>query len=175
MADDLAAHTPMMQQYLRIKAEHPNILVFYRMGDFYELFFDDAEKELFRSLMLELAQFCQIRILTFCIMSNHFHLLVEEPDRNELPALDRDTLLLRLGFLYDPDTVDTVREELDRAVARGDLQWEQDGIRLCTYGLSAKLIGGTVMDFIKTDTTAGFKFENPNAKSTCGCGSSFSV
>ncbi|MBK8064575.1 MAG: DNA mismatch repair protein MutS [Betaproteobacteria bacterium] len=34
----------MMQQYLRIKAEHPNILVFYRMGDFYELFYDDAEK-----------------------------------------------------------------------------------------------------------------------------------
>jgi DNA mismatch repair protein MutS len=34
----------MMQQYLRIKAEHPDILVFYRMGDFYELFFDDAEK-----------------------------------------------------------------------------------------------------------------------------------
>ncbi|MEF8719038.1 MAG: DNA mismatch repair protein MutS [Candidatus Accumulibacter necessarius] len=37
-------HTPMMQQYLRIKAEHPGILLFYRMGDFYELFFDDAEK-----------------------------------------------------------------------------------------------------------------------------------
>ncbi|HWT71310.1 MAG TPA: DNA mismatch repair protein MutS [Oxalicibacterium sp.] len=37
-------HTPMMQQYLRIKAEHPGTLVFYRMGDFYELFFDDAEK-----------------------------------------------------------------------------------------------------------------------------------
>lgn len=41
---DLADHTPMMQQYLRIKAEHPNELVFYRMGDFYELFFDDAVK-----------------------------------------------------------------------------------------------------------------------------------
>src|SRR4029450_5156234 len=37
-------HTPMMQQYLRIKGEHPDILVFYRMGDFYELFYDDAEK-----------------------------------------------------------------------------------------------------------------------------------
>ena len=37
-------HTPMMQQYLRIKADHPNTLVFYRMGDFYELFFDDAVK-----------------------------------------------------------------------------------------------------------------------------------
>ena len=35
-------HTPMMQQYLRIKAEHPDKLLFYRMGDFYELFFEDA-------------------------------------------------------------------------------------------------------------------------------------
>ena len=34
----------MMQQYLRIKGEHPDILVFYRMGDFYELFYDDAER-----------------------------------------------------------------------------------------------------------------------------------
>jgi len=39
-----AGHTPMMQQYLRIKAEHPDMLVLYRMGDFYELFFDDAVK-----------------------------------------------------------------------------------------------------------------------------------
>ena len=37
-------HTPMMVQYLRIKAEYPETLVFYRMGDFYELFFEDAEK-----------------------------------------------------------------------------------------------------------------------------------
>jgi DNA mismatch repair protein MutS len=42
--DPLAAHTPMMQQYLRIKAEHPDTLVFYRMGDFYELFYDDARR-----------------------------------------------------------------------------------------------------------------------------------
>jgi len=37
-------HTPMMQQYLRIKAQHPGELLFYRMGDFYELFFDDARR-----------------------------------------------------------------------------------------------------------------------------------
>ena len=37
-------HTPMMQQYLRIKSEYPDTLVLYRMGDFYELFFDDAVK-----------------------------------------------------------------------------------------------------------------------------------
>ena len=37
-------HTPVMQQYLNIKARHPDMLVFYRMGDFYELFYGDAEK-----------------------------------------------------------------------------------------------------------------------------------
>jgi DNA mismatch repair protein MutS len=40
----LQKHTPMMQQYLRIKADHPDMLLFYRMGDFYELFFEDAER-----------------------------------------------------------------------------------------------------------------------------------
>ncbi|WP_038149184.1 DNA mismatch repair protein MutS [Tolumonas lignilytica] len=40
----LTPHTPMMQQYLGLKAQHPNILLFYRMGDFYELFYDDARK-----------------------------------------------------------------------------------------------------------------------------------
>jgi DNA mismatch repair protein MutS len=40
----LSRHTPMMQQYLRIKAQHADKLLFYRMGDFYELFYDDAER-----------------------------------------------------------------------------------------------------------------------------------
>ena len=43
-AADLALHTPMMQQYLALKAGHPHTLLFYRMGDFYELFYEDAEK-----------------------------------------------------------------------------------------------------------------------------------
>jgi DNA mismatch repair protein MutS len=43
-AEELAGHTPMMQQYLRIKAQYPKLLLFYRMGDFYELFYDDAER-----------------------------------------------------------------------------------------------------------------------------------
>jgi DNA mismatch repair protein MutS len=41
---DIPAHTPMMQQYLRIKSQNPDILLFYRMGDFYELFYDDARR-----------------------------------------------------------------------------------------------------------------------------------
>ncbi|HVL00979.1 MAG TPA: DNA mismatch repair protein MutS, partial [Dongiaceae bacterium] len=42
--EQYSQHTPMMQQYLRIKAQHPHELVFYRMGDFYELFYSDAQK-----------------------------------------------------------------------------------------------------------------------------------
>jgi DNA mismatch repair protein MutS len=42
--DNFDNHTPMMQQYLRLKAEHRDILLFYRMGDFYELFYDDAKR-----------------------------------------------------------------------------------------------------------------------------------
>src|SRR5436190_12468077 len=37
-------HTPVMQQYLRIKSQHPDMLLLYRMGDFYELFYDDARR-----------------------------------------------------------------------------------------------------------------------------------
>ena len=43
-APDLSSHTPVMQQYLRIKAQYPDVLLFYRMGDFYELFFEDARR-----------------------------------------------------------------------------------------------------------------------------------
>jgi DNA mismatch repair protein MutS len=39
---DASPHTPMMQQYLSIKGEYADCLLFYRMGDFYEMFFDDA-------------------------------------------------------------------------------------------------------------------------------------
>src|SRR5271168_4502242 len=41
--DDAARVTPMMEQYIEIKAANPDCLLFYRMGDFYEMFFDDAE------------------------------------------------------------------------------------------------------------------------------------
>jgi len=42
--DNLDQHTPMMRQYLRIKADYPDTLLFYRMGDFYELFYEDAQR-----------------------------------------------------------------------------------------------------------------------------------
>lgn len=42
--ENLSQHTPMMQQYLRIKAQHAHMLLFYRMGDFYEMFYEDAQR-----------------------------------------------------------------------------------------------------------------------------------
>lgn len=71
------------------------------------------------------------------------------------------------GLGYDLNLVKDMKE--------GDLLWTQDGIQIVTDKLSAKYLAGTSMDWVKTDTTAGFKFENPNAKSSCGCGSSFSA
>ena len=44
MAQPTDAHTPMMQQYWKIKSQYPDKLLFYRLGDFYELFYDDAKK-----------------------------------------------------------------------------------------------------------------------------------
>jgi len=43
-ASKQASHTPLMQQYLRIKADHPDTLLLFRMGDFYEVFYDDAKR-----------------------------------------------------------------------------------------------------------------------------------
>lgn len=71
------------------------------------------------------------------------------------------------GLGYDLNLVKEIKD--------GDLRWTQDGIELITDKLSAKYLEGTRMDWVKTDTSAGFKFENPNAKSSCGCGSSFSA
>ncbi|MDF1823151.1 MAG: transposase [Verrucomicrobiales bacterium] len=88
--------------------------------------FNDAEKEHFVSLMRKLEAFHGMRVVTYCVMSNHFHLLIEEPDRETLPPLDRETLLKRMGFLYKAHTIRTVREELNRAAQSGNTQWEQE-------------------------------------------------
>lgn len=64
---------------------------------------------------------------------------------------------------------------LVKDAAAGDLVFEQDGIKIATDALSAQYLGGTVVDYVTTVQGAGFKFQNPNAKSTCGCGTSFSA
>lgn len=57
----------------------------------------------------------------------------------------------------------------------GDLMWSQDGVSIVTDAMSVTYLAGTTVDYQTSPTQSGFKFENPNAKSSCGCGSSFSA
>lgn len=71
------------------------------------------------------------------------------------------------GFNYDLDLV--------REAKAGDLTYEIGGLKMAVDKMSARFLDGTVIDFVETLQGAGFKFNNPKAKSTCGCGSSFSA
>jgi iron-sulfur cluster assembly accessory protein len=69
------------------------------------------------------------------------------------------------GFGYELSMVKEARP--------GDTTWEQDGIKLATDPHSVQYLAGTEVDFISTLQASGFKFNNPNARSACGCGQSF--
>lgn len=56
-----------------------------------------------------------------------------------------------------------------------DVTWELEGIKVATDPMSVRYLGGTVVDYVTTLQGAGFKFNNPNAKSSCGCGTSFNT
>jgi iron-sulfur cluster assembly accessory protein len=56
-----------------------------------------------------------------------------------------------------------------------DKTFDMDGLKVYVDATSIMYLNGCIVDYIETLEGAGFKFENPNVKSTCGCGSSFSV
>ena len=56
-----------------------------------------------------------------------------------------------------------------------DKVYEFDGLKVFIDATSVVYLNGAIVDYVETLEGAGFKFENPNVKSTCGCGSSFSV
>jgi iron-sulfur cluster insertion protein len=57
----------------------------------------------------------------------------------------------------------------------GDQSFESNGVKLFIDPISARYLGGAEVDFVDSVTGGGFTIRNPNAKSTCGCGSSFSA
>lgn len=89
--------------------------------------------------------------------------------------LDRDAVRLRVGvkgggcsgFSYVLDLTETQRDN--------DEEWQQHGIRVVCDPKSVLYIDGTEIDFRDEMMGRGFVFNNPNATSTCGCGSSFSA
>jgi iron-sulfur cluster assembly accessory protein len=70
------------------------------------------------------------------------------------------------GFQYSMD--------FDKDPREGDLSFHQDGIRFFIDPMSSMYLQGVTVDYVVGLQGAGFKFQNPNARSTCGCGSSFS-
>ncbi len=56
-----------------------------------------------------------------------------------------------------------------------DKVFEFDGLKVFVDATSVMYLGGAIVDYVETLEGSGFKFENPNVKSTCGCGSSFSA
>jgi iron-sulfur cluster assembly accessory protein len=70
------------------------------------------------------------------------------------------------GFQYSMD--------FEQAGKDGDLTFEQDGIKLYVDPMSSMYLQGVTIDYVVGLQGAGFKFNNPNARTTCGCGSSFS-
>lgn len=69
------------------------------------------------------------------------------------------------GFQYSMD--------FENAPKDGDITLEQDGLKLFVDAMSSMYLQGVTVDYVVGLQGAGFKFNNPNAKSTCGCGSSF--
>jgi iron-sulfur cluster assembly protein len=65
--------------------------------------------------------------------------------------------------------------EFADAVAADDLAFESEGVQLLVSAASLPLVDGTRLDWVREGLNEGFKFENPNAAATCGCGESFSV
>jgi iron-sulfur cluster assembly accessory protein len=71
------------------------------------------------------------------------------------------------GFQYSMDFENTERD--------GDISFEQDGVKLYVDPMSGMYLQGVTVDYVVGLQGAGFKFTNPNARNTCGCGQSFSA
>jgi len=88
--------------------------------------FTPKDKEVFRRILRNQEAFTGVRVVTYCLMSNHFHLLLEVPDREVLAPLDEEGLLAVLPLLHDAVTVEGVRQELERAREAGDERWHRE-------------------------------------------------
>jgi len=88
--------------------------------------FGPIEKEVFRSMIRRLESFLEVRVLTYCLMSNHFHLLLEVPDPESIAPLSADSLRKKLAQLYQGEALAQAIDELDRAVADAECSTGSD-------------------------------------------------
>jgi iron-sulfur cluster assembly accessory protein len=82
---------------------------------------------------------------------------------------------LRLGVVGGGCSGFSYSMSFENSAGMMDKSFEFDGLKVFVDATSLMYLSGCVVDYVETLEGAGFKFENPNVKSTCGCGSSFSV
>ncbi|MDF1824052.1 MAG: transposase [Verrucomicrobiales bacterium] len=88
--------------------------------------FEPTDKEIFRKIMRNLEAFTGVRVVTYCLMTNHFHLLLDVPEKGDLKPLTEGELLKVLPLLHDSFTVMGVQQELERAKESGNEKWRQE-------------------------------------------------
>jgi iron-sulfur cluster assembly accessory protein len=82
---------------------------------------------------------------------------------------------LRVGVVGGGCSGFSYSMQFENASGLMDKVFEMDGLKVFVDATSVMYLNGCIVDYVETLEGAGFKFENPNVKSTCGCGSSFSV
>jgi iron-sulfur cluster assembly accessory protein len=93
-------------------------------------------------------------------------------------TMERESLLdsgLRVGVVGGGCSGFQYSLDLEKESRAGDLEFVHEGIKVFIDPMSAQYLRGTQVDYVETAYASGFSFSNPQAKSTCGCGSSFSV
>jgi len=107
-----------------------------------ELLFKDREKEILRKMIRQVADFCGVEVLTYCIMSNHFHVLLEVPDA---PAVSDVELMRRYRVLYPKPTK---YQEASAVLMAAQLRAGGDEAELIRRKLLARMFD--VSEFMKT-------------------------
>ena len=82
---------------------------------------------------------------------------------------------LRVGVVGGGCSGFSYSMQFENASGLMDKVFDMDGLKVYVDATSVMYLNGCIVDYVETLEGAGFKFENPNVKSTCGCGSSFSV
>jgi iron-sulfur cluster assembly accessory protein len=82
---------------------------------------------------------------------------------------------LRVGVVGGGCSGFSYSMSFENAPGMMDKTFDMDGLKVYVDATSVMYLNGCIVDYVETLEGAGFKFENPNVKSTCGCGSSFSV
>lgn len=114
-----------------------------------DLLFGPAEREQFALMMTKVAQFCAVEMLTWCCLSNHFHLLVRIPRNDQLKLQlrsDRSAFLTHLTILYSPAEVRTIAAELEQLEQSAASDQQQQAQRLVESYLSRI---GDLSNFVK--------------------------